>query len=549
MKSQMSLKWKLTLSVFIAVVIMCALISVAFKTFFEHTDEEFFKALKKGAAANAKAVAGEISFELAAGLADDTERKLKDFSERTGGVHAIIIVKDKGQIFAKVGEEVKIDPIRSAMENFEKDEDVEVVGDVVVATFRAKSDSSEDALEEMPSGDESRGVVVYVESLRAYRDFQKKWIRAGILGMIAILVIMSLMAFILGHSTAKPINRLVDAAQRIADGDLESIVVDVTGSAETNRLAISIQAMAKALQSQVIAIKAITKDVSAVSREVASAMTHLASSASEQAAAVTETASTVEEMEKAGKSAGGNASQIVEAAEKTTEASIRGRNAVETTSEIILIIKDDSQDISEKSKNLLAAVEEVGNIIASVNGIAEQSKILAVNASIEAAKAGEYGSGFAVVAQEVKDLAQQSKDATLQITDTLTAIRQAIEKMVGTAQAGEQRTDEGVRMIANAGAIMNDLADAIRENSDFANVIATNINQQTIGLTQIATAIEEINSTALENQDISRKIEHSTRSMTRSVDKLSDLIGKWRTPDALPEDLSESVLSHLVDNR
>lgn len=548
MKTQMSLKWKLTLSVFLVLVVMCAVIAVAFKAFFDRTDEQFFAALKKAAFANAKAVAGEIAFELAAKLPEDAEGKLKLIADRTGGVYAIIILQANGAPFARVGaQDVKIEPIRTAMDNFEK-EGVAVVDDLVVAVFHAKAEEGGMEGEEAPAAGEG-GVILYMESLKSYRDFQRKWIRGGIIGMAAILVFMSLIAFLLGHNTAKPLNRLVVAAQRIADGDLENISVEMTGSGETNRLAVSIQSMARALQAQVIAIKAITKDVSAVSREVASAMTHLASSAAEQAAAVTETASTVEEMEKAGKSAGGNAGQIVEAAEKTTEASIRGRNAVETTSEIILMIKDDSQDISEKSKNLLAAVEEVGNIIASVNGIAEQSKILAVNASIEAAKAGEYGSGFAVVAQEVKDLAQQSKDATLQITDTLTAIRQAIEKMVGTAQAGEQRTDEGVRMIANAGAIMNDLAEAIRENSDFANVIATNINQQTIGLTQIATAIEEINSTALENQDISRKIEHSTRSMTRSVDKLSDLIGKWRTPELPQGDLSDSVLAHLVDNR
>ncbi|MCU0661631.1 MAG: methyl-accepting chemotaxis protein [Myxococcota bacterium] len=537
MKSQMSLKWKLTLSVFVALVIMCVLIAATFKAFFDRTDEQFFAAVKKGAFANAKAVAGEIAFELAAKLPEDTETKLRGISERTGGVHAIVILQANGAIFARVGEDVKIEPIRNAMGNFEK-EGVDIVDDVVVAVTRIKADEASEEPSDSARA-EGGGLIVYMESLKSYRDFQRKWIKTGIFGMGAILFCLSLMAFFLGHTTAKPINRLVAAAQRIADGDLENISVDMTGSAETNRLAVSIQAMAKALQSQVTAIKAITKDVSAVSREIASAMTHLASSAAEQAAAVTETASTVEEMEKAGKSAGGNAGQIVEAAEKTTEASIRGRNAVETTSEIILMIKDDSQDISEKSKNLLAAVEEVGNIISSVNGIAEQSKILAVNASIEAAKAGEYGSGFAVVAQEVKDLAQQSKDATLQITDTLTAIRQAIEKMVGTAQTGEQRTDEGVRMIANAGAIMNDLAEAIRENSDFANVIATNINQQTIGLTQIATAIEEINSTALENQDISRKIEHSTRSMTRSVDKLSELVGKWRTPEARSDELND----------
>lgn len=244
---------------------------------------------------------------------------------------------------------------------------------------------------------------------------------------------------------------------------------------------------------------------------------------------MTETAATVEELEQSGKNVAGNANQIVEAADKTTKASIRGREAVKTANDIILQIKEDSQDISDKSRKLVSAVEEVVNIIRSVNGIAEQSKILAVNASIEAAKAGEYGSGFSVVAQEVKDLAQQSKDATREITGTLTTIRQAIESMVDTAQQGKERTEKGVTMIANAGAIMNDLSEAIRENSEFANVIESNIKQQAVGLTQIATSIEQINSTALDNQNISRKISLSTSKMTESFDLLTEMVGTWRT--------------------
>jgi len=288
---------------------------------------------------------------------------------------------------------------------------------------------------------------------------------------------------------------------------------------------------------QVGSIKELITEISTVSKDAASAMAHLASSAAEQAAAVSETASTVEEMEQAGKSAAGNANEIVEASSRTTEVSISGRQAVESASRIILLIKDSSQEMSERSKNLLASVEEIGNIISSVNAIAEQSKILAVNASIEAAKAGEYGVGFAVVAQEVKELAQQSKEATLEITGTLTAIRQAIELMVDTAQSGAKRTEEGVKMVGNAGAIVNDLSEAIRENSDFANVIATNVSQQSLGLTQIAAAIDQINSTALENQDITKKVEKSTKQMTGRLDELDTLIGMWKTetdvdPDA-----------------
>jgi methyl-accepting chemotaxis protein len=192
-------------------------------------------------------------------------------------------------------------------------------------------------------------------------------------------------------------------------------------------------------------------------------------------------------------------------------------------------IKDDSQKIAEKSRLLLSQLEEVGNAIGSVNGIAEQSKILAVNASIEAAKAGQYGSGFAVVAQEVKDLAQQSKEATFQITGSLVAIRQAIEAMVGMAQAGEDRTADGAKMIRNAGAIVNDLSEAIRENSDFANVIATTVNQQTTGLTQIATAIDEINKSASENQTVSKTVEQSAREVLDTLIQLEELTDNWRT--------------------
>jgi methyl-accepting chemotaxis protein len=84
-------------------------------------------------------------------------------------------------------------------------------------------------------------------------------------------------------------------------------------------------------------------------------------------------------------------------------------------------------------------------------------------------------------------------------------------------------------MITNAGATMNDLSEAIRENSDFANMIASNIQQQTVGLTQIATSIEQINTTALENQNISRKISFTTSQMTDSFDLLTEMVGNWQT--------------------
>jgi methyl-accepting chemotaxis protein len=522
-----SLKWKLTFSVvgiWIAVGFVLVLIG---QKQFTRVDEQLFDARGGQAIANGKSVAAAISFELKFSGEEEsktTQKNLNEFLQNNSEVYAIEAIPLSESKAISTGQPIDTKMLLSSFPDTKKPY-VKRIGRLIVAQVPA-------LLEE-----EQVGTVLYVESLQSYFDERERMTNAMVGLGFGSLIALIIGAYIIGVQSSKPIHKLVTAARHIADGDLANVDIEAGGTNETGLLSRSIKKMASAIQKQVSAIKKLTNELASVSKDISGTMTHLTSSASEQAAAVTETATTVEEMEKAGRSAANNANRIVEAADKTTEASIRGRRAVDKTNEIIIKIQKDSVDISNKSKNLLNSVEEVGNIIRTVNGIAEQSKILAVNASIEAAKAGEYGSGFAVVAQEVKDLAQQSKDATFQITETLNGIRKAIETMVTTAKSGKERTEEGVNTIANAGAIMNDLSEAIRENSDFANVISTNINQQTVGLAQIATAIEEINSTAMENQNISSNILSGTKQMNNSFVVLTELIGRWRTPD---EDVDES---------
>ncbi|MCP4197119.1 MAG: methyl-accepting chemotaxis protein [Proteobacteria bacterium] len=520
----MPMKWKLTLSVTVVLLVVGIIFGYLFIEISRNTDERLVSTSESRAMANAKAMQREIALEVVAKTGNELTSKLKHLSKAHKDVHAIVVLDINKSVLATIGNDLDVEKIIHGLNLKAKNKITK--NELVIATSPIYSDA------DLTLNDKRHaGYLIYVESLAEYYKFKKSLEVTIVLFALAALVIAMIVTYFIGSSTAKPLLNLVKTAQRIADGDLKNVEVEAKGSLESTLLASAIKSMAGALQNQIIAIKSLTNDISSSAKDVAGTMTNLASSASEQAAAVTETAATVEQLDQAGKNVAGNANQIVEAAEKTTEASIRGREAVNTTNEIILRIKDDSQDISDKSRRLVSAVEEVGNIIRSVNGIAEQSKILAVNASIEAAKAGEYGSGFAVVAQEVKDLAQQSKDATKEITGTLTSIRQAIESMVETAQQGKDRTEKGVRMITNAGAIMNDLSEAIRENSDFANMIASNIKQQTVGLTQIATSIEQINTTALENQNISRKVSLATSQMTESFDLLTEMVGNWQTKE------------------
>jgi len=515
------MKWKLTMGAMSVLLMVGIILFSVIKISNDEADKMLFSALKGRALANASTAGGVIGFELAASLDDEIKKKLNRFISDHGETHSIVVLKVDKRPFVTVGEKVDSKRLIKGFKRVDRDKAM-ILDDLVAAVSPIVSEDQKEAL----------GYVIYTESMAAYHALRREMtLYAYGAFLIGLLIIMG-GAYFIGHRSTQPILKLISAAEAISAGDLENvkIVSEDSNSSETNRLAASIQSMAVALQKQVIAIKTLIDDMFEMSKEVASIVAQLASSASQQASAVTETATTVEEMDRTGKSAAGNASSIVDAAEKTTEASIRGREAVKTTNDIIAKIRGDSQEMSEKSADMLSAVEEIELIINTVKAIADQSKILAVNASIEAAKAGEYGSGFAVVAQEVKDLAEQSKEATLQITGSLTSIRQAIENMVETAKGGKARTEEGVSMIANAGAMMNDLSEAIKENSEFANVIATSIKQHTLGLSQIATAMEQINSTAIENQNISNRIEHSVGQMTAGIDKLQALVGHWRTP-------------------
>jgi methyl-accepting chemotaxis protein len=520
-----SLRGRLSVGVIVVLVLVMTALAYVNQSLLLSIDDQLFMAIEARALTNANSIANAIAYEVVAKEDSKVKGKLADF--RTEHLETLSIgVFNAGKALVVEAGEVADSDSRKLIGEFDNLD----VGDTRVDEKQKLVVAAAPIIDEGVG--KIVGYVVYTESLAAYYADRDRSFTLSLVAMGLGILVLAAVVFMFGGWIAKPIIKLVGASERIAAGDLREIQVDEGTIEETRSLAGSIKHMAGALQTQVSAIKGLTRDVSEVSRGVAEGMALLASSASQQAAAVAETASTVEEMEQAGRTVSGNASQIVEAAEKTTEASIRGRQAVDTSSGLIMRIKEDSQTISAKSKALVSSVEEIGNIIGSVNAIAEQSKILAVNASIEAAKAGEYGVGFAVVAQEVKDLAQQSKEATLQITGTLNSIRRAIENMVTTASNGEQRTEEGVLMIAKTGAIVNDLSDAIRENSEFANIINTSVNQQTVGLSQIATAIEQINVSAMENQEISRKIADSTRQMTSTMEELSDLVGQWKTRES-----------------
>jgi methyl-accepting chemotaxis protein len=184
--------------------------------------------------------------------------------------------------------------------------------------------------------------------------------------------------------------------------------------------------------------------------------------------------------------------------------------------------------IADRIVNLSEQSLAIADIIATVNDLAEQSNVLAVNAAIEAAKAGEHGKGFAVVAQEVKNLATQSKQALAQVKSILGYIQKATTDAVLATEQGSKAVESGVRQSGEAGEAIQLLATSIEDSANSTLQIVTSTQEQAIGMDQIAIAIQSINQASSQNVEGTRQIEAAARNLYELNQKLQQLVSRYQ---------------------
>jgi methyl-accepting chemotaxis protein len=171
--------------------------------------------------------------------------------------------------------------------------------------------------------------------------------------------------------------------------------------------------------------------------------------------------------------------------------------------------------------------QTIGQIIATVEDLAAQSNLLAVNAAIEAAKAGEQGKGFAVVAQEVKSLAEQSRQATERVRTILGDIQKATTAAVMAAEQGGKAVEAGVQQTEVAGESIGLLAGSVAEAAQAATQIAASSQQQLVGMDQVAGAMENIKLASTQNVASARQLETSARNLNELGQRLRQLVESY----------------------
>jgi methyl-accepting chemotaxis protein len=268
--------------------------------------------------------------------------------------------------------------------------------------------------------------------------------------------------------------------------------------------------------------------LSAASTEILSVTAQLSSSTAETASAVNETSATVEEVRKTSEVTNQKAKAVAEKSQAVNQVVKNGQTSVE---EIMTGMNQINQQMESIASNVIRLSEQsqaIGEIIASVTDIAEQSNLLAVNASIEAAKAGEFGKGFGVVAQEIKSLAEQSKQATTNIRNILTDIQRGISSTVISTEQGTKTVATGLRLTKEAQEAINVLSQGISDAARAGIQITASSQEQVVGMDQISIAMENIRTAAQNNLEVTRQVEKTARDLHDLGNSLKEITERFR---------------------
>jgi methyl-accepting chemotaxis protein len=259
--------------------------------------------------------------------------------------------------------------------------------------------------------------------------------------------------------------------------------------------------------------------------EILATTTEQASGATESMTAVTETAATVDEVVQTAEQAAERARAVASSAQRAAEIGRQGRDAVEQSSIAMEQVRTQVSSIGDSIVKLSEQAQAISEIITTVTDLAEQTNLLALNAAIEAARAGEQGRGFSVVAAEVRNLAEQSKAATVRVRQILGEIQRATGHAVTTTEQGNQKVEHGVQQMKAADQTIRTLAEAAAGASQAAAQISASASQQSTGMAQIKQAVASIQQATQQNLAATRQAESAARELNRMGRRLQDLVG------------------------
>lgn len=365
------------------------------------------------------------------------------------------------------------------------------------------------------------------------------------LGLLSVLVI-GVMVWLISRGVVQPICDAAKAMEGIAsaEGDL-TVRMDESGSDEVTRLSRGYNRFADKTEGMIKKVSRATGNLSIKIGDFATLAEHTRDGINKQHEQTTQVATAMTEMSATVHEVAQNTTQTAEAAKQADLQANSGRDVVNAVTRSIDSLAGEVGKAVETVQHVEQDSERIGSVLDVIRGIADQTNLLALNAAIEAARAGEQGRGFAVVADEVRTLAKRTQDSTEEIQEMIESLQTGVRQTVTVMKTSQEQAAESVDQAGRAHEALGEITRVIDTISQMSSQIATAAEEQSAVAEDINRNIVEITHVAEETSQDSAKSYEASEAMSNEVDQLGKLLQQFNTGDAHANQLQQAMAAHL----
>ncbi len=355
--------------------------------------------------------------------------------------------------------------------------------------------------------------------------------KSAITGMIIVIVLAvligSIVSMAIAGNVSKRVVHVAGSAEVMAQGHLGKIV-DVAGSDEIGMLASSYNKMSVSMKELINSISQASNQIASASEELSSTSEQMSRGMQQQTSQTSQIASAMEEMSATVLEVAKNSQSASSSANEASSTAQKGGEVVTRAISGMMIIASTVEESARTIGELGKSSDQIGEIVAVIDDIADQTNLLALNAAIEAARAGEQGRGFAVVADEVRKLAERTTKATKEIAQRIKNIQKETGNAVSAMEAGTKEVNEGVKLANQAGESLTQIVAAVQKVNDMIRQIATAAEEQSTAAEEISKSIEEIASVTKETSQGSNQTATASHELSRMATELQGAVGQFK---------------------
>ena len=457
---------------------------------------------------------------------------LEDFVKaQADDITNVLIIDRQGKLLSHSARPVtkEEDRIDETQYNFVKQaisgqsglDEVEIDGDVSLVSYSQNSET---------------GWII--ATVRPYKyimsQANEQAIQIVILGVVMMLVIAAL-AYVIANKATKPILIISDSANEIANGNLSIKELNVTSDDELGQMGNSFNEMTRKLNNLLNRVREDSKMVassaellnttseqsSVAANQVAGSITQVARKTDEQKAAVNTANQSVSEMGDLLEIIANNSNKVAETSQQTMQTADRGAKTVDDAVKVMEQLESSVRSSEQVIQSLGDQSKQIGQIVDTISAIAEQTNLLALNAAIEAARAGEHGRGFAVVADEVRKLAEQSAEAAERINRLIGNVQEQTLKAVESMHEGMEMTTKSTSAVQDAGGAFREIVSQVEILTEQVKQAVNAIKEANQGSQRIVDAVTNIDAAANQLSAETETVSAATEEQSASIEEVA----------------------------